>query len=167
MWIKVLKHFEGRPRRLAVVRALIENGLGIRNGKIYCNRFKISTTEIAKAVGVDRRTVIQTIQSIEDNQELKVIFQNLSSAGHSLREVARYLGFNALEITPTDARMPGILAGVTGLLAERGISIRQAIVDDPELHPEPKLTLIVEKKIPGEVVSEALKIEGVAKVSIS
>jgi len=51
-------------------------------------------------------------------------------------------------------------------MAERNISIRQAIVDDPELSPEPKLTLIAEKKIPGDLIPEFLKIKGVDKVSI-
>jgi predicted regulator of amino acid metabolism with ACT domain len=36
----------------------------------------------------------------------------------------------------------------------------------PELSPEPKLTLIVEKKIPGELISQLLKVDGVAKVSV-
>ena len=52
------------------------------------------------------------------------------------------------------------------LLNRAGLSIRQAIVDDPELSPEPKLTLIVETKIPGELIPELLKISGVAKVSV-
>ena len=38
------------------------------------------------------------------------------------------------------------------LLTNGDLSISQAIVDDPELSPEPKLTLIVEKKIPGELI---------------
>jgi hypothetical protein len=42
------------------------------------------------------------------------------------------------------------------ILTKNGLSIRQAIVDDPELSPEPKLTLIVEKKIPGELIPEFL-----------
>jgi len=62
--------------------------------------------------------------------------------------------------------MPGILSRSADLLAKRGISIRQAIVDDPELVPEPKLTLIAEKKIPGEIVPELLKVKGIRKVSI-
>jgi predicted regulator of amino acid metabolism with ACT domain len=37
---------------------------------------------------------------------------------------------------------------------------------DPELSPEPKLTLIFEKKIPGELISELLNVKGVAKVSV-
>ncbi|MHC1585980.1 MAG: amino acid-binding protein [Candidatus Hecatellaceae archaeon] len=166
MWSKVLKHFENQPGRLAVVRVLIENGLSIRNGKIYCNMLEVDMVEVAKAAGVDRRTVAQTIKAVEGNPELSVIFRYLRSAGHSLKEVARYLGFSVLEITPVDARIPGILAGAASLLAERGISVRQALVDDPELHPEPKLTLIVEGEIPGEVIARVLKVKGVAKVSV-
>jgi predicted regulator of amino acid metabolism with ACT domain len=52
------------------------------------------------------------------------------------------------------------------ILTQNMLSIRQAIVDDPELSPEPKLTIIVEKKIPGELIPELLKIAGVAKVAI-
>ena len=52
------------------------------------------------------------------------------------------------------------------LLTREGLSIRQAIVDDPELSPEPRLTLIVEKKIPGKLIPKLLKISGVAKISV-
>jgi predicted regulator of amino acid metabolism with ACT domain len=71
-----------------------------------------------------------------------------------------------VEITPVDAKTPGILAQSALILAEANISIRQAIVDDPELTPEPKLTLIAEKKIPGELIPRLLKVKGVSKVSI-
>ncbi|MFQ6053891.1 MAG: amino acid-binding protein, partial [Candidatus Bathyarchaeia archaeon] len=76
------------------------------------------------------------------------------------------LSLGVVEITPTDARMPGILAGAASLIAGRDISIRQAIVDDPELSPEPRLTLIVEGEVPGELIPEFLKIKGVSKVSV-
>ena len=52
------------------------------------------------------------------------------------------------------------------ILTRNSLSIRQAIVDDPELSPEPKLTLIVEKKIPGELIPKLLSVKGVAKVSV-
>lgn len=65
-----------------------------------------------------------------------------------------------------DPKEHGILADSATILAKGGLSIRQAIVDDPELSPEPKLTLIVEKKIPGELIPKLLKINGVAKVSV-
>ena len=71
-----------------------------------------------------------------------------------------------LEITVVNAKSPGILANASMVLNRAGLSIRQAIVDDPELSPEPKLTLIVEKKIPGELIPEILKFQGIAKVSV-
>jgi len=166
MWDKVAKCLEGYPERLAVAKILIQYGLSIRDGKIYCDKIMIPAVRISQVAGVDRRTVTYTIKMIENNPELRMIFRELKPAGASLREVARYLNLGVVEITPVDARMPGILSGSASLLAEKGISIRQAIVDDPELTPEPKLTLIAEKKIPGEIIPELLKIKGIQKVSV-
>ncbi|HDN01874.1 MAG TPA: hypothetical protein ENF42_02750 [Candidatus Bathyarchaeota archaeon] len=115
---------------------------------------------------MDRRTVLKTIKMIEEDPELKTIFAGIRPAGSSLREIAKHLRLGVVEITPEDAHCPGILASSASILAERNISIRQAIVDDPELSPEPKLTLIAEKKIPGDIVPEFLKIKGVSKVSV-
>jgi len=166
MWGKIVEHLEGYPERLAVAKVLIENGLNIRNGRICCNDIEIPPVRIGRAARVDRRTVAETMKMIEENPDLNIIFQNIRSAGHSLREIARYLNLGVVEITPVNAKTPGILAKAASLIAERNISIRQAIVDDPELSPEPKLTLIAETKIPGELIPEFLKIKGVAKVSV-
>jgi len=166
MWNRIVKHLETHPERLSVAKLLVQNGLSIRNGKIYCNEIEVPPIRIARVSRVDRRTVTETIKTIERNPDLQVIFKNIRSAGHSLKEIARHLGLGVVEITPVDAKTPGILARSATLIAERNISIRQAIVDDPELSPEPKLTLITETKIPGELVPELLKIRGVATVSI-
>ncbi|MEM1565538.1 MAG: amino acid-binding protein [Candidatus Bathyarchaeia archaeon] len=166
MWSTIKKHLENYPERLKVARILVENGLRVKNGKIYLNDIEIPRARIAKAAGVDRRTVNETVKAITANMELRQIFEGLRSAGHSLKEIARHLNLGVVEITPVDARTPGILAHSAMILAKNGLSIRQAIVDDPELSPEPKLTLIVEKKIPGELIPEFLKVKGVAKVSV-
>jgi uncharacterized protein len=166
MWNSAKKYFEGQPERLKVARVLIENGLAVRNGKIYLNEIEVPPVRIARAAGVDRRTVVETLKAIGSDRGLRLIFQHIKSAGHSLREIAKDLNLGVVEITPLDAKTPGILAGSAMILAKNGLSIRQAIVDDPELSPEPKLTLIVERKIPGELIPELLNVKGVAKVSI-
>jgi predicted regulator of amino acid metabolism with ACT domain len=166
MWNSVEEYFEGHPERLKVARVLIENGLSIRNNKIYLNEIEIPPVRVGRVAGVDRRTVKETIAAIHSNRELRLIFEGIRSAGHSLKEVARHLNLGVVEITPIDARTPGILAGAATILAKKGLSIRQAIVDDPELSPEPKLTLIVEKQMPGELIPELLRVKGVAKVSV-
>jgi predicted regulator of amino acid metabolism with ACT domain len=166
MWNKVKECLKGYPERLLVARVLIVNGLSVKQGKIYCNEIEIPFVRVGRVAKVDRRTVAETIKSIEENPELQVIFRYMRSAGHSLKEVAKYLNLGVVEITPVNANIPGILAKSASLIAERNISIRQAIVDDPELSPEPRLTLIAETKIPGELIPNFLKIDGVEKVSI-
>ncbi len=166
MWNSLKTHFEGYPERLKVIRVLVENGLSARDERVYLNQIEIPPVRIARVAGVDRRTVNETLKAIKANRELRLIFEEMRSAGHSLKEIAKPLNLGVLEITPVDAKTPGILAKSATILAEAGLSIRQAIVDDPELSPEPKLALIVEKKIPGELIPELLNIKGVAKVAL-
>ena len=166
MWNKIKTDLEQYPERLRVARVLVENGLSIQQNKIYLNQIEIPPVRVARAAGVDRRTVNETLNCIKANPELKLIFEEIRPAGHSLKEIAKHLNLGVLEITPVNAKSPGILSNAAMILNRAGLSIRQAIVDDPELSPEPKLTLIVERKIPGELIPEVLKIPGIAKVSV-
>ena len=166
MWTKIKSQLHEYPERLKVARVLIENGLSAKGDEIYLNEIEIPPVRIARVAGVDRRTVNETLKSIEENAELRMIFERIRPAGHSLKEIAKPLNLGVVEITPTNAKSPGILANTAVVLNRAGLSIRQAIVDDPELSPEPKLTFIVERKIPGELIPEILKITGVAKVSV-
>src|SRR6266568_3739737 len=138
MWHKIEALMEGHPERLRVVRTLLENGFSLRDEGIYLNDIEVPIVRIAKSAGVDRRTVDETIRMVENSPELKTLFSNLRSAGMSLRGVAKQLGLGVVEI----------------------------VVDDPELAPEPKLVLIGEKVVPGEIVPRLLKIEGVTRVSV-
>jgi hypothetical protein len=166
MWSNIKKYLDGYPERLKVARVLVENGLSVRDGEIYLNEIEVPPVRIARVAGVDRRTVNETLVAINANRELRLMFEGLRSAGHSLKEIAKHLNLGVVEITPVDAKIPGILAHSATILTEYGLSIRQAIVDDPELSPEPKLTLIAEKKIPGELIPRFLAINGVEKVSV-
>jgi len=166
MWNQIKNQLQEYPERLKVARVLIENGLSVQNNKICLNQIEIPPVRIARVAGVDRRTVNETLNSIKSNAELKLIFEEIRPAGASLKEIAKHLNLGVLEITPVNAKSPGILSNAAMILNRAGLSIRQAIVDDPELSPEPKLALIVEKKIPGELIPEILKIPGIAKISV-
>ncbi len=166
MWNKIKSQLDQYPERLKVARVLIENGLCAKNDKIYLNDIEIPPIRIARVAGVDRRTVNETLATIHNTSELRMIFEEIRPAGHSLKEIAKHLNLGVVEITVVNARSPGILSQAATILNNAGLSIRQAIVDDPELSPEPKLTFIVERKIPGELIPELLRISGVAKVSV-
>jgi predicted regulator of amino acid metabolism with ACT domain len=167
MWAKIEEHIGAHhPERLKVTRLCLENGLAVREGGIFLNQIEIPTARIARAAEVDRRTVVETVRMIEKDQSLREIFESLQSAGLSLRGVSKQLGLGVVEITAKDPKEIGILASASKLLADSGISIRQALVGDPELSPEPKLTLIGDAGVPGNILPEMLRIKGVAKVSI-
>jgi uncharacterized protein len=166
MWDNIQKVMTGHPERFKVVRVLLENGLAIRGSRIFLNQIEIPTLKVARIADVDRRTVGETVKAIEANPDLKPLFSRFQNAGLSLKGVATSLGLGVVEIIAEDPRKPGIIAGASQLMKEAGISIRQALVDDPELVPEPKLVLIVERSIPGDIIDKLLKIGGVAKVSL-
>lgn len=166
MWERLQKKFKDYPAKEAVARKMVEIGLRIGEGnRIFCGDIEVKDAAIAKSVGVDRRAVRATIDAIKKDQELKRIFSSIWPAGALLKNVASELGYGVVEIE-ADAKKPGILAGVAALLASKKISIKQAHADDPALVENPKLTIITEKKIPGNIINEFLKIDGVKKVSI-
>ncbi|OLD11916.1 MAG: hypothetical protein AUI93_03610 [Crenarchaeota archaeon 13_1_40CM_3_52_10] len=166
MWERIRVLFETHPERLQVARFLLRNGLSVKGDKIYVNEVEVPTLKVARVVGVDRRTVNETIRTINVDKEIKLIFSKLESAGPSLRAVAKQIGLGVVEITADNPNEIGILANAARVLAEHGISIRQALVDDPEMNPDPKLTLIGDRVIPGKAIPRILKIRGVAKVSV-
>lgn len=166
LWNKIVTTMASHPERLKVVRTLLESGLAIRRSRIYLNDIEVPVVKVARVARVDRRTVGETIKSIESNPELKRIFEKLGSAGVSLRGVAHDLGLGTVEILVENPAKPGIIAGASNLLSTAGISIRQALVDDPDLVPEPKLVLIGDRPVPGDLVTKLREIPGVVRVSL-
>ena len=167
MWEKVRAILQGYPERLKAAEFILRNGLAIRNDKLWINEIEVPILKVARVAGVDRRTITETIRTINADPDLKIVYNNLESAGPSLRAAAKHLGIGVLEIMADDPAQIGILARASTILAEEGISIRQALVEDPELNPSPRLTLIGDRLIPGKAIPIILKIPGVAKVSVS
>ena len=164
MWRQISDRLKEYPGRLRVTRALVELGLSVRDGRIFCGDIEQSELKIARAIGVDRRTVRETAEFIESDSVLGSVFRGLKPAGPFLPNVARFLGYRVIEIY-ADPHVVGIVAEASTLISQEGISIRQAVADDPDLSPEPKLTLVVQREPSGETLQKMLKIHGVTKVA--
>ena len=102
---------KNHPERLKVARVCIENGLALKGKRIYLNQTEIPAARVARAAGVDRRTVSETARMINKDPGLKLIFENIQSAGLSLRGVAKPLGLGMVEITAQDPKAVGDRAG--------------------------------------------------------
>ena len=152
MFDEIMEKFEGSPSQQAVIRLLLERGFSVNEaGRVVSGGIEIPFTEIAREIDVDRRVVDSTTDAIRDDPELQRIFANIGAIP-SLRDLAPVLDLTVLTVEVADADESGIVAEITARIAEAGISIRQVISEDPEFTDEPKLYIITDESIPGEVL---------------
>lgn len=166
IWATVQKAFKNHPAQLSVARVLFRYGLRVReDGEIACGDIRVPEIQIAKEVGVDRRVVAATAKRILKDEKLRKIFKNLEPLAY-LKGMASEIGLGVIEIIPEDATKPGIIKDVTGVISKFGVSIRQAVADDPQFVPHPKLTIITDEPISGAVIEELRKLPTVRSIII-
>jgi len=166
MWNVLQEKFKNHPAQEKVVRLLLERGFQVNaQGRVVSGNIEIAHTQIANEIGVDRRVVDATCETILKDPQLMRIFRNVRSLPF-LRDVAPYLGLGVIIITPDNAARKGLLGSVSTSVAEHGITIRQAVSDDPYLSEDPKLTIIIDGKVSGELVDALTGIKGVKGVAV-
>ena len=142
--------------------------LGIRtgdDGRLYVHDVEIGFSALARAVGVDRRVVKQTVHQIKKSDALREIFSSITSAGASLVPIASKLGYSTLVIE-ADPRAAGVISTVTKVLADHEIVIRQALAEDPDMNPDAKLTLVLEGNLTGEVMAQLERLIPVKSMTV-
>ena len=155
MWESLNLKFSKYPARMAVAQKMFELGLRIgEDGKIYC-----------AAANVDRRVIKSTVDVIIADEGLYEIFSNIIPAGTLIKNIAKSLNLGVIEIEAGE-KSDGVLAEVAWIMSKHNISIRQAYAGDTQLNTNPVLTIITEDPIPGELLNEFIKVEGVLKVSM-
>lgn len=165
MWDALREYFSRYPSQAKIVRLMLKYGLRVHCNRIYCGTVQVADTAIARAADVDRRVVSSTISTIMSDDRLRRVFSSLSPTPH-LKDAAHVMGWNAIEIIATDPCEPAILSRVSGVISDAGISIRQAIVDDPYLTAEPKLFIVTETQVPPHLIPSIKSLPGVKSVTI-
>jgi len=143
--------FAGLPSQEKVAMLLLRQGIRVQNGIAYCGDIEQSDAAIGRAAGVDRRVVRSALERISAVPELDRVFSKLRSM-LLLADVAPEIDCTTVEIIPTDATMPGILAGVMDVIYRGGLSVRQAVVDDPGVRTDSHLIIVVDGRIPPELL---------------
>jgi predicted regulator of amino acid metabolism with ACT domain len=166
VWSQIKDFFKDLPAQQRVARLLFERGFQVReDGKVVSGGIEIPHTQIAQEIGVERRAVDNTVQTILEKVELKRIYMNLRQV-YSLQEVAREFNLSVIVFVPEDAHQTGIIANVTKKVSEKGLSIRQALAEDPNISTYPKLTLIIEGDIPSELIDEIRRLPGTRSITV-
>lgn len=166
MWSDIIHEFADSPAQSKVVRFLLENGFGInKEGRVVCNGIEIPATQVARAIGSDRRVVDATAHRILNIPVLRDIFLQMR-ATPDLSMVAESLGLSVITVLPRNASERGIVGAAVRVLSGHNLSIRQIFVTDPQLSEEPKLVIIIEDLLPQGVVEEIRSLPQVRKVII-
>ena len=166
LWSQIKKFFKDLPAQERVAQLLFERGFQVRkDGKVVSGGIEIPHTQIAKEVGVERRAVDSTVQTILMKSELTRIYANLRQVC-SLQEVAREFNLSVIVFVPENAAQTGIIADVTKIVSENGLSIRQALAEDPSTSENPKLTLILEGDIPSDLIGEIRRLPGTRSITV-
>jgi hypothetical protein len=165
MWDRLRPYFKGFPAQEKVAQLMVRNGLRVGSEAIYSGDIALSDSAIARAAGVDRRVVTATVQTILRTPALFDFFQRLTPTCH-LKDIATLMHWGAIEILPDNAARPGILAGVASVIAEAGVSIRQVVVDDPEIIDDPRGFIITEAPVPERLLPRIKAVSGVRGVVI-
>ncbi len=166
MWSDIIHEFADSPSQSKVVRFLLENGFGINNdGRVACNGIEVPATQIAKAIGSDRRVVDATAHRILTIPSLREIFIRMR-ATPDLSNVAESLGLTVITVLPKNASERGIVGAAVRVLSGHNLSIRQIFVTDPQFSEEPKLVIIVDELLPRGVIEEIRALPQVKKVII-
>jgi Predicted regulator of amino acid metabolism, contains ACT domain len=166
MWEPIRKKFEKYPAQEKVVKLLFERGFQVnRDGKVVSGKIEIPHVQIGKEINVDRRVVDSTVKHILEDETLFDLFSHVRSIPF-LAEVAPHLNLGVIVIIPDDGAEVGIISGVTKIISESGLSIRQAVSDDPHFSEAPRLTIITDEKVPGKIVDKLRTVKGVKGVTI-
>ncbi len=166
MFDEIMEKFEGSPSQQAVIRLLLERGFSVNDeGRVVSGGIEIPNTGIAREIDVDRRVVDSTTDVILADDELRRIFQNISQVP-SLMDLAPVLDLTVLSIEVDDPDATGIVATVCTLVADQGVSIRQTISEDPEFTDEPRLYLVTDQDIPGELVTQIRDLAFVRRIEL-
>ena len=158
----LLKAFDRYPSQKNVVQVMLRLGLSVKDNKAYCGDVEITDSALARAADVDRRVVRSTIERIMATPELIQKFSKLRSMC-LLSDIAPEIGCSTLEIIPTNAQIPGILADVTRTIFEAGVSLRQAVIDESS-ESGPKLIVVMEGQLPATFIPRIKMCRGVDSV---
>lgn len=159
------KFFERARGRKVVATELLRLGLKVDSkGKVYAGNIEVPPAKIGRALNVDRRVVIETARAIASDSKLLQIFYKLEPRAF-IGNSAKELGFDSIEIR-ANPKKKGIVAGVTKILADEGIVIRQVITDDPDLFPDPVLTIVIDGKLNANVIRRLKELKFAEGISI-
>jgi len=149
---EINEFFKGQRAKQKAVETMLRFGLSVDpQGRVYCGPIELAPAKFGRGLGIDRRVIIETAKEIAANSALLKIFGALEPRAFVVR-AAKGMGHDVIVIQ-ADPHVSGTVAQVTKVLADNKVKIRQILADDPDLFPDPVLTIIVEGRLSGKLIN--------------
>ncbi|HIP88735.1 MAG TPA: regulator of amino acid metabolism, contains ACT domain protein [Thermococcus paralvinellae] len=155
-------YFKNYPARRKVAEFLFENGLSVKNGKIYLRNVEIPISELSRVIGVNRKIIYHTIEYIEKTYPLRLIFGRLNPLP-SLIEVAPIMGWEVLEIELEKDRYSHAISSVLQILSENNVPIME-IFSKNLREEDSKAYIVIDGTLPVDVFVKIKDIPGFKKL---
>lgn len=158
------EYFKDHPIKRKVVDGIFSRGISIRNGKFYIDGIEISISEVAKTLGVNRRTVYDTIRIIESKPEIKEIMARIKPLP-DIGSIAPLMGHQTVVLDIAPGYFGSVLPSFLDVVKRYGCYLKE--ISGKNLEKEDiSIRAIFFRTVPKKTFVAFSEIEGVRKVSI-
>ncbi|WP_297535480.1 regulator of amino acid metabolism, contains ACT domain protein [Thermococcus sp.] len=161
--ILIDEYFKNYPARKRVAEFLLKNGISVRNGSLYIGNVEVSPSAVARALGVNRKVVYFTVETIESSGALRLLFERLKP-GLSVEEVAPAMGWETLEIEVNGSPAAVLESVLKGVAAEGNdvVSVNLRNLPGEDVY----LSIVVERPLRGETLRKIGGAPGVRRILV-
>lgn len=161
MWTKIGSEFSKLPSQAEVAKYMLETGIRVDGKKLYFDKVAMSHSQLATALGKDKRIVTSTVKTINETPRLYEIYSKLRPTCN-LFDMALDMGWGVIGLDICHTGKPGTMGEITSIIGQGGISIRQAQCPATSAG---LLYIITDTPIPARVIEKIKKVDDVRTIT--
>lgn len=165
MLLLLEEYFRPYPTRKKVIETLYDDGISIVNGKLFLKDIEISISEVAKSLGINRRTVYETIRTVESVDVLKMVMSKLMPM-EDLSKVAPVIGSQVVTVYTSPGFFSRVLSEFTEIVKRYGCNVRD-ISGKNSGKDNTYIRTVFFRAVPAKIYDQIGSIYGVNKVVIT
>ncbi len=158
------EYFKDHPIKRKVVEGIFNRGISIKEGRFYVNGIEISISEVAKTLGVNRRTVYETIRIIESRPEIKGLMERISPIP-DMGTIAPLMGHQTVLVQLAPGYFASALPAFLDVARKYGCYIKEIMGRNFEKE-DTVIRAIFYRTVPKKTFVAFSEIDGVKKVTV-
>lgn len=162
MWNTLESEFSRMPSQAEIAKYMLDVGIRQEGEKLFFDNVSISHSQLAKALGKDKRVVTATVRTIKENKHLYTIFSKLKPTCN-LINMATSMGWGVICIELDHPNIPGTLGRIATKLGEMRVSIRQTQCPATDCDT---LYIITDNPITGDVIGQLSDVRNVKTIKL-